>query len=91
MEIYKFLGNILAQSVNISPPAARGLFRLAIKDRFGPFKPIEKLNYEEIRSVILDSLPKRLKKLDVENINELIDYIADELTKNQSLITMSSV
>lgn len=91
MEIFKFLGNILAESVNISPPAARGLLRLAIKDLFGPFKLIEKLNYEELQSVILNSLPKRLKNLEVKDIDGLIDHVSEELTNNQSLITMSSV
>jgi hypothetical protein len=91
MEIYKFLGDLLSERINISPPAARGLLRLSIKDEFGPFKPIEQLDYEDLLSVILNSLPIRLKKLEVKSIEKLISFLAEELTKNQSLITMSSV
>jgi len=34
MEIIKYLGNQLAKKINISPPATRGLLKLAIKDEF---------------------------------------------------------
>ena len=40
MEIYNYLGDILADKIKISPPAARGLIKLAIKDELGSFKPL---------------------------------------------------
>ncbi|GAI01549.1 unnamed protein product, partial [marine sediment metagenome] len=39
MEIINYLGEYLSNIINISPPAARGLIKLAIKEELGSFKP----------------------------------------------------
>ena len=91
MEIIKFLGDKLANKINISPPAARGLLKLAIKDELGPFKPISEINFNDFKSVMKNSLRLRLIKLDIPNIDILIEYMLYHLTKNQSLTTMARV
>lgn len=91
MEIIKFLGDKLANKINISPPAARGLLKLAIKDELGPFKPISEINFNDFKSVMKNSLRLRLIKLDIPNIDILIEYMLYNLTKNQSLTTMARV
>ncbi len=91
MEIIKFLGDKLANKINISPPAARGLLKLAIKDELGPFKPISEINFNNFKSVMKNSLRLRLIKLDIPNIDILIEYMLYHLTKNQSLTTMARV
>lgn len=91
MEIIKFLGDKLANKINISPPAARGLLKLAIKDELGPFKPISEINFNNFKSVMENSLRLRLIKLDIPNIDILIEYMLYHLTKNQSLTTMARV
>jgi len=91
LEIIKFLGDKLANKINISPPAARGLLKLAIKDELGPFKPISEINFNNFKSVMKNSLRLRLIKLDIPNIDILIEYMLYHLTKNQSLTTMARV
>lgn len=91
MEIINILGNGLANKINISPPAARGLIKLSIKDEIGPFKPLELINYDDLKSTIQNSLKARLKNLDIFNAEMIISDLMDELNKNQSLITMAGV
>jgi len=91
MEIIKYLGNNLAKKINISPPAARGLLKLAIKDELGPFKPLNQINFNDLKSVIENTLSLRLKKLEIPNSEILVEYLLHQLTKNQSLITMAGV
>jgi len=91
MEIINILGNGLANKINISPTAARGLIKLSIKDEIGPFKPLELINYDDLKSTIQNSLKARLKNLDIFNAEMIISDLMDELNKNQSLITMAGV
>jgi hypothetical protein len=91
MEIIKYLGNQLAKKINISPPATRGLLKLAIKDELGPFKPLNQINFNDLKSVIENTLKLRLKKLEIPNSEILVEYLLHQLTKNQSLITMAGV
>ncbi len=91
MEILNYLGNILSEKLIISPPAARGLVRLAIKDELTLFKPLTEANFEDMKSVIKNSLHKRLIELDIQEAASLTQLLLDELVKNQSLFTMSLV
>ncbi len=91
MEIIKYLGNILAQKINVSPPAARGLLKLSIKDELGPFKQLSQVNYNDLKLVIENAMKKRLINLDIQNTDSLISYMLDELNNHQSLITMAGV
>lgn len=47
MDIIKHLGSKLAESINISAPASRGLIKLAIKDEISPFKPLNQITFNE--------------------------------------------
>ncbi|TFG03147.1 MAG: hypothetical protein EU539_12535 [Promethearchaeota archaeon] len=91
MEIIKYLGNKLAEQINISAPAARGLLKLSIKDELGPFKDLNQLNYEELSLVLKNSLKNRLINLKVNDQDHVINKLLNELTLNQSLITMAGV
>ncbi|MGB5912888.1 MAG: hypothetical protein WBH31_16990 [Promethearchaeia archaeon] len=77
--------------MKISPPAARGLIKLAIKDEVGPFKPLNQLNYDDMKNTIENSLKIRLINLNISNSNQVIIILIDELKKNQSLITIAGV
>ena len=91
MEIINYLGDKLSEHINITPAASRGLLKLAIKDEIGPFKPLELISFNDLKNVINNSLEKRLHKLNIENLQEIIKNLLEELTKNQSLITMSLI
>ena len=91
MEIINILGNKLSNEIEISPPAARGLIKLAIKDEIGPFKPYNQIIFKEYESAILNSLKNRLLKLELKNVEKIIKHIKNELIEKQSLITMSNV
>lgn len=91
MEIINVLAEKLGKKIGISPAAARGLLKLAIKDELGSFINYKNLKYEQLESIIENSLRKRLEKLNIENIDQIINYLEDKKKKYQSLITMEKV
>jgi hypothetical protein len=91
MEVINILGEKLSLRINISPPAARGLLKLAIKDEIGPFKPFNQLNYEDLKNSIENALKIRLEKLDIKKPQKIIDNLMGELRKIQSIITIGGV
>lgn len=91
MEIIKYLGDKLSERINISPPAARALLKLSIKDELGPFTDLNKINYNDLCKVLNLSFKFRLIKLEISDYNAIIKYMLNELTLNQSLITMAGV
>jgi hypothetical protein len=91
IEIINILGVNLATDLKISPPAARGLIKLSIKDKFGPFKPISHLSYEDYKLIISQSLPKRLIDLEVPDYKSVIFTLLEVLKQNQSVITLGGV
>ena len=91
MEIINYLGNKLSERIEFSPAAGRGLFKLAIKDRLGPFYPLSQLNYDKLVDVIKNSLKSRLIGLNIPNIEDVLGFILNELNLNQSLITIAGV
>ena len=84
------LGAKLANQINISQPASRGLIKLSIKDEVGPFKPLEKLSYDDLKSTLQNALRVRLANLEIVNSDQIIALLLVELFKNQSLITIAS-
>ena len=91
MEIIKYLGDKLSEEINISPPAARGLLKLSIKDELGPFTDLSKINYNDLCLILKTSFKNRLINLEISNIEYIINYLLKELTLNQSLITIAGV
>lgn len=91
MEIIRYLAFVLSNEIEISQTATIGLIKLAIKDQLGPFFPLNKINYENLKSTIQNSLKSRLIKLKVQNIEKITDLLIVELTNNQSLITLSKI
>ena len=91
MELIKLLGNQLAEKINVSSPAGRGLIKLAINDELGPFKPLNQLEFIDFKNTIENSLKMRLEKLEISSISEIIDLLLENLTKNQSIITIGAV
>ncbi|TXT57279.1 MAG: hypothetical protein BAJALOKI2v1_490004 [Promethearchaeota archaeon] len=91
MEFINLLANKLGKKIGISSAAARGLLKLAIKDELGPFVDLNGLNYEKFDKIIHNSLKERLKVIGIEDIEEIIEYLAKKNKENQSLITMEKV
>ena len=89
MIIIDYLSEILAEKLQISVPAIRGLIKLSIKDQCGPFTDISQISYDDLKYSIQEALKKRLLKLNINNAFELVDLLLSELKKNQSLITMN--
>ena len=88
MEILNVIGNVISRELGISPPAARGIIKLSIKDEFGPFKPLRELKYSDMLLVINNSLRKRFITLNIENSEYILSILRKELIKNQSLFTL---
>ncbi|NHJ19687.1 MAG: hypothetical protein EAX91_02000 [Candidatus Lokiarchaeota archaeon] len=91
MDIIKHLASRLAELINISAPAARGLIKLAIKDEIGPFRPLNQVSFNEFKSTIENSLKKRLINLEIATHELIVQYLVRELTEYQSLITLGGV
>jgi len=91
MEVIKSLGDVLASKINISPTAARGLIKLAIKDELGPFTIINSINLNNMQKTIQNSLMKRLNNLAIQNVETITNSLLTHLKEIQSLITMANV
>ena len=89
MEIINYLGEKLAKRIDISPLAARGLLKLAIKDELGPFETFSKLSFNDLLKVIQNALKGRLEKIKVGNTDEIVKFMLNELSRSQSLLTFS--
>jgi hypothetical protein len=89
--MFRYLTNILSEELQLTPPASAGLIRLAIKDQFGPFKPIEQLNLKDYKIICNNSLKERLQKIKVINAENIIERIEIQLIQNQSLIIIEIV
>ena len=91
MEIIRLLGFELSNQIKISPTAARGLIKLAMKDELGSFIEFSKVTFSDLKLVIDTSLKKRLIQFQILDINSLIEELTEILNKNQSLITMTNI
>ena len=65
------------------------MIKLSIKDEIGPFKPLEKLTYDDFKLVIEKALRVRLVNLDITSTDQITTFLIDELNINQSLITIA--
>ncbi len=91
MEVIRFLGDMLEKLIAISPPAARGLLKLSIKDELGSFTNLNKVNYNDFLKVLNNSFKNRLIKLNIPSYDKIVNELIYELTRNQSLFTMSGI
>ncbi len=91
VEVIKYLGFNLAELIMISPPGARGLIKLAIKDELGPFKPFQQISYKELKMVIENALKKRLQNLEINTVDKIIEEMLALLARYQSLIVMENI
>ena len=64
---------------------------MSIIDELGPFKPLDQINYNELKLVIKKTVKKRLIELNYTNIEYVIKCLLIQLREKQSLITMERV
>jgi len=91
MEIINILARILAEHLTISQPAARGLLKLSLKDRFGPFKSFSQLEFDDFKDALNTALKERLIKLNVDDLDLIMGELNEQLIENQSLISMTKI
>ena len=91
IEIFKYLGDILADKIDMTPTATRGLIKLAVKDGLDPFKPLNQISYGNLKMVINKEFKERLIKMNIQNIDSIIEDALNQLIKGQSLITMANI
>jgi hypothetical protein len=89
--IIQYLGNRLAEEINLSIPAARGMIKLAIQEDFNPIAFTRPLNYGNLKHIIQNPLRERLIKLNIENIEEVLENLENQLIKGQSLATLAII
>ncbi len=88
MDIITYFGDILSEKINIPPIAARGLIRFSLKDEVGS---ADTPDYETLLKTFKNSFKNRLERIGVENQDKIANFMVAELSKKQSLFTMSSV
>ncbi|MBY9021476.1 MAG: hypothetical protein KGD67_10475 [Candidatus Lokiarchaeota archaeon] len=91
IELITYLAKYLEEVLKISPPAAKGLLKLAIKEEFGPFKSFDNISLIDMKQVLEGALKMRLLNLEVQNYQEILEKLLLKLKKNQSLLTMGGV
>ena len=64
---------------------------MSIIDELGPFKPLDQINYDELKLVIQKTVKKRLIELNYPDIEYIIECLLIQLREKQSLITMGRV
>ena len=89
--IIQYLGNILAEEINLSIPASRGMIKLAIQEEFNPIDFTRPLNYGNLKHIIQNPLRERLIKLNIENIEEVLENLENQLIKGQSLASIAII
>ena len=82
------LGIELVKYVDISLMASVGIIKLAIKD---DFKKEKILNLDNIHVVLNKNLSKRLKNLNISNVDEIISNLEKVAKNNQSLLAMEAI
>jgi hypothetical protein len=91
IEIIKYLGDFLAKKTDLSPPAARGAIKLAMKEELDPFKPMNQINYGDMKNVIKNSLKNRLVTLKLQNVELVSKEMLQQLIRGQSLISLANL
>ena len=88
-DIISLFGGYLSKIISKPIPACRGVFRLAIYDLGYKEKMFDiGLNYDELNQIISNSLKKRLLRLHVINLDEVIIELKRKLMENQAFLTM---
>ncbi|MFX1238971.1 MAG: hypothetical protein ACFFAS_20215 [Promethearchaeota archaeon] len=91
MAIIEYLANVLSENIGISSLASRGLIKLAIKDQLNPYIDFNQLSFLDIENSIKHALKERLLKLNISEVNKIIDLLLFELKNNQSLIIINKI
>ena len=78
------IGEKLAEKTGKDVMPMKGTISLAAKDLF-PNKPVYSLSFNEFKEVLQNGVIPRLKKILVENAEEIIEEILEELTINKKL------
>ena len=82
----EFFGEKLAKLTGKSALACRGLLRFAIKDAG---KDALQLSFSDFKNIIETYLSKRLESVNISDYKGIISNLSQELTKNQSVLTMA--
>ncbi|UYP44175.1 hypothetical protein NEF87_000460 [Candidatus Lokiarchaeum ossiferum] len=86
MDLINYFGNILAMETEKNPIVCKGLIRLALRDIYPT--PPQQLTFFHLKKIFEESLQKRLQKMHIDNANEISNFLVDELTKKQSILTL---
>ncbi|MFX1398584.1 MAG: hypothetical protein ACFFAS_16265 [Promethearchaeota archaeon] len=87
MDVVQFFGNIIAKKTGLKRMVCSGMIRLALRDmKNDP----EMYDIRKVKILIKEFINNRLERAGIENKNELIHLLLLELSKNQSLLTMSA-
>ena len=86
MELITYFGEKLSKKINKSVLASSGVIRLAIRDSQYDSTV---LTLNEMREIFKNNLKTYLKKLRIENVDEVSEYMIHELNENQSILTMN--
>jgi hypothetical protein len=83
-------GNILSKVIDKPAVACRGIIRLSIYDS-GLRERMNQglINFKDMMHVVRNALRRRLERLFIRDLDNVIDNIEQELIENQSIFTFS--
>ncbi|MFX1236837.1 MAG: hypothetical protein ACFFAS_02840 [Promethearchaeota archaeon] len=87
MDVVKFFGSILADKTGLKRIACYGMIRLALKDMK---KDPEMYDIRKVKILIKEFINNRLERAGINDKDALINILLTELSKNQSLLTMTA-
>ena len=88
MDAIAFFGDILAEKIGKPNVATRGLIRFSLKDEFGT---ADDPDYKKLLQAFKNSLKRRLENIGIENASKVSLEMVQELNKNQSILTMTTI
>ena len=84
-----FLGEVLSKEINKPALVCSGLIRLSLKEEFDP--PPISYQYKHYKQAIKNTLSKKLHKLGVANVDDVISNLIEKLKENQFMVSLTNI
>lgn len=88
--IISFLREILSKEIKKDMDLSIGLIYISIKEDF-PDKPLIEMKLNDFKYVFQNGLKKRLKRIKINNYDEIVNRMIKTSTDNQSLLTLANI
>ena len=88
--VISFLGGILSKEIKKDLDLSIGLIYISIKENF-PDKPLIEIKLNDFKYIFQNGLKTRLKRIKINNYDEIVNKMIKTLTDNQYLLTLANI